>query len=440
MRRIFFFSLFFCMIMGYFCRFPACCNPQKPSEPLTLKQTIDNAIKVNLDMKSSKEETAAALAVKKARLTNFFPTFSATYQYTKNDETPNIGGFATGAENDYYFVSSVTQPVFAGFSILRQYDIAKLGLNAAEIKEKLMHQDIILEAKTIYFTLLKAQKLRNIAEQTVIQIDAQKNVAENFYQVGMSPLNDLLQAQVELANAKQELIVARNTMENAESDFNTLLRRPINTPVAIEDILDYSSFEKDLEYCFTQADTHRLEIKIADIDVEIAEKELQLTKKDYYPTINLEGNYFKEGTQWDVDGGRGIYDPRGWNILAVAKWDFFQWGRTYYGTSEKRSRLSQAQFRKDQLLDNIEQEVKKAYLRTREAEKAILTVKKAIEQAKENFRINQERYKQQVATSTDVLDAQTLLSRTMTNYYNALYEFKLAKATLYRAMGHGIIE
>jgi len=440
MKRNSFFRRFFCMIMVYLWVCPAFSGAQEPLEVLTLKQTIDSAIKANLELKSSKEETAAAVAVKKARFTSFLPTFSAKYQYNKLDEGTSIGGFATAADEEYSFVSSVTQPIFAGFSILRQYDIAKLGLNAAEIKEKLMRQDIILKAETVYFALLKAQKLRKIAEETVVQIDAQRNVAENFYQVGMSPLNDLLQAQVELANAKQELIVAKNTMENAESDFNTLLRRPINTPVAIEDMLDYSSFDKDLEYCFTQADKHRLEIKIADLDVEIAEKELQLAKKDYYPTINLEGNYFREGTEWDVDGGEGIFDPSGWNILAVARWNFFEWGRTYYGTNEKRSRFSQAQFRKDELLDNIQQEVKKAYLRTQEAERAIITVEKAIEQAKENFRINQERYKQQVATSTDVLDAQTLLSRTMTNYYSALYAFKIAKATLYRVMGHGIIE
>ena len=440
MRRNSFFRLFFCMIMVYLWLSPAFSRAQEPLEILALKQTIESAIKVNLELKSSREETEAAVAVKKARRTNFFPTFSATYQFNRKDEGTSIGGFATTSQDEYSFVSSVTQPIFAGFAILRQYDIAKLGLDAAEIKEKLMRQDIILEAKTVYFTLLKTQKLRKIAEETVVQIDAQKNVAENFYQVGMSPLNDLLQAQVELANAKQELIVAKNNMDNAESDFNTMLRRPINTSVAVEDILDYSSFEKDLDYCFAQADQNRLEIKIADLDVEVAQKELQLAKKDYYPSINLEGNYFREGTEWDVDGGVGIFDPDGWNILAVAKWNFFEWGRTYYGTNEKRSRLSQAQFRKDELLDNIQQEVKKAYLRTQEAEKAIITVEKAVEQAKENFRINQERYKQQVATSTDVLDAQTLLSRTMTNFYNALYSFKIAKATLYRVMGQEIIE
>ena len=432
--------LFIFFILVLFFIVPAFSGAQENIEVFTLEQTIEKAMKANLSLKISREEIQAAEAEKKAQRTNFFPTFSVTYQYNRMDEGVNIGDFATGAKDEYSFISSVTQPIFTGFSILRQYDIAKLGLDSAEIKEKLVSQDIILKAKTIYFMLLQAQKLRKISEQTVIQINAQKNVAENFYQVGMSPLNDLLQAQVELANAKQDLIVAKNNMQNAESDFNTLLRRPINTPVSVEDILDYSPFEKDLDYCLAQADKNRLEIKIADLEFEIAEKEVQLAKKDYYPSINLEGNYFREGTEWDVNGGEGIFDPEGWNVLAVAKWNFFEWGRTTYGIREKKSRLSQAQFRKDEILDNIHQEVKKAFLRTQEAEKAIITVEKAIEQAKENFRINQERYKEQMATSTDVLDAQTLLSKTMTNYYNALYAYKISKAALYRAMGQVILE
>jgi outer membrane protein len=71
----------------------------------------------------------------------------------------------------------------------------------------------------------------------------------------------------------------------------------------------------------------------------------------------------------------------------------------------------------------------------RESEKNIKTMELAIDQAEENFRINTEQYKEQIATQTDVLIAQTLLSRTRTNYYNALYDYEIAKAALYRAMG-----
>jgi outer membrane protein TolC len=419
---------------------PALTCAQEPVDTFSLKQTIETAIKVNLELKSSQQETDAAMAGKNAKRADFLPTLSSSYVYDRLDDESTYGGLVTAPKEQYTFVTSFSQPVFTGFSVIRQYDIAKLGLELAKVSESLQRQDIVLQAKNVYFQLLRSQKLYNIAQETVVQIRSQEEVANNFYQVGMSPLNELLQAQVELANAKQGLIVAKNNLESAEADFNTLLRRPVNAPVTIEDILDYHPFRETLDYCLFTAEKNRLEIQIADLDLQIAQKELQLAKKDYFPAVDLKGNYFKRGTEWDVDGGEGIYDPDGWEITATATWKFWEWGRTSYGVKEKLSRVSQAELRKEKRLDNIYLEVKNAYLRMQEAEKAIVAVEKAIEQAKENFRINKERYKEQVATSTDVLDAQTLLSRTMTNYYNALYAFKLAKAGLYRAMGQEIME
>jgi outer membrane protein TolC len=430
-----FLSLFVSFIVALPVAFPAFSVAQEPAEILTLKQTIENAIKVNLGLQASREEVKATEATKKAQRTYFFPTLSATYRYDRND-----GENTLIPEKRYTFVASITQPLFTGFDLINRYKIASLGLDAAKIEERLVRQDIIFEAKNIYFELLRTQKLLNVAKETITQINSQKEVAENYYQVGMTPLNDLLQAQVELANAKQEHIIAKNNMENTESDFNTLLRRPIDTPVAIEDILDYSPFEKDLDYCFAEAEKNRLEITIADLNVEIGGKELKLARKDYYPYVSLQGNIYRRGTEPDVNGGEGIRDPSSWDIQAVATWNFWEWGRTSYGVNEKVSRLSQAKLQKKEILDNIQKEVKKTYLRTKEAEKAIITVEKAIEQAKENYRINEERFKEQMATSTDILIAQTLLSRTTTNYYNALYAFQIAKAALYRAMGQEIIE
>ena len=406
----------------------------------TLGETIRSAITANLTLKSSLAGKKAALAQKNVQRSNFLPSVNATYQYSRDDEASQIGTITTGAEKEYSFVTSVTQPIFAGFSHLNQYKIASLGLDVAESNEKLVRREIIFKAQKIYFSLLKAQKLFDIAQNTVTQLKAHKEVARNYYQVGMTPLNDFLQAQVELANAEQDLIGARNQMENAESDFNNLLRRPLNTPVRIKDIVEYLPFEQDLEYCLAEAEKNRLEINLAELEVEIAARETGLAKKNYYPSIDLKGSYFKNGTSWDVDGGAGISDPSGWNVLAVASWNLWEWGKTAYGLRESKSRLKQARLRKEGVLDNIHLEVKNAYLRTQEAEKAILTVEKAIEQAKENFRINQERYKEQIASSTDVLDAQTLLSRTTSNYYSALYEFKISKAALYKAMGQEIIE
>jgi outer membrane protein TolC len=266
-------------------------------------------------------------------------------------------------------------------------------------------------------------------------------VAQQFYDVGMTPLNDLLKAQVEVANARQELIEAQNDLDVAEANFNTLLRRPVTEPVKIEEILQYAGFKKSLQECLETAEANRLELQQADLQVDLAEKDVEIAKKDFYPSVNLNWTYYQEGTDWDAKGGAGLYsDSSGWNVKAVASWDLWQWGRTHYGVKERLSRLKQARHRKAEVLDRIHLEVTEAFLKTVESEKAIVTAEKAIEQARENFRITQERYKAQMAISLEVFDAQTLLSRAMTNYYSALYFFKIAKASLYRAMGREILE
>ena len=79
--------------------------------------------------------------------------------------------------------------------------------------------------------------------------------------------------------------------------------------------------------------------------------------------------------------------------------------------------------------------MKNAFLLLHEAEKQVQVTKKAIEQAEENFRINTERYREQVGTSTDVIDAQTLLTKARADHFNALGDLNINQARLERAMG-----
>ena len=430
-----------CLLIIQFFSGPGMLAANEIETPLSLKKAILIALDANLGIENFRQETNAALAKKNESRTYFYPTFNATYQYKRNEEensSPLIGIITP--EEEYTFIASVTQPLFTGFSVLNQYKMTKLGLNLAKTNEKLARQDVILQATTAYYLILKAEKFVNVGKETVTQISAQKDVVNNFYKVGMSPLNDLLEAEVLLANAKQRVVRALNDLESAKSQMNVILRRPIDQPIGVVDILSYDPFAYDLGYCLTQADENRLEIQIADMEIALAEKDIELRKKDYYPSVSLKGSYYRFGTEWDVNGGDGISDESTWDIKAIASWDFWQWGRSSYGVREKKSRLAQALLKKSQIQDGIHFKVKQAFLDMKAAEKNIKTVETAIEQAKENYRINEERYQEQVATSTDVLTAQTLLTATMTNYYTALYDFKIAKASLFREMGQEVVE
>lgn len=408
------------------------------AETLTLQETIAVALDANIGMKLSKAESTAKESLRKASKAAFFPTFSMNYKYTYHDAERQSLGLLTQPKDEYQFSTSVTQPIFSGFAILNQYKLAELGLGAARIGETIERQRIIFDAQQAYFSVLRARKLVSVAEDAVASLQANLEVAKNFHDVGMIPYNDLLKAEVELANARQDSIVAKNSLEIARSNFNTLLRRPINAEVDLVDIAGYTPFARDVADCLSAAQENRPELKAADLQVEIAQKEIALARKDYYPTLQLQGTYYRQESGFLVGSGEPygfITDPDGWDILAQASWNFWEWGKTDHGVREKLSRLSQARLQQTQLLDDIRLQVKQAYLRTKDSESNIGAVEKAVEQAKENLRITQERYKEQVATTQDVLDAQTLLSRTMTNYYSALYDFKISEASLYRAMG-----
>jgi len=435
-------SIIQCLIFfGMLCFLPSLFPGPVSAQTFTLELAIQEALDANIGLKVAGEELEAAQFVNKASKTNFYPTLSSAYSYKRyNEELRSALAGVTRPLKEYSFSATVSQPLFSGFAILNQYKLSELGLDVAKYKKNIARRDVIFNARAAYFSILKTQKIASVSEQAVKLLDAHLEVATNFHNVGMIPYNDLLKAEVELANARQDFIAAQNSLEFAEANFNTLLRRPINSPVEVEDILNYEPFDRRIDDCIETAEKSREEIRVADLAVDVAQKELEIVKKEYYPSVNLEGTYFRYGTEWDVDGGDGIGDPDGWVVTAVASWNFWEWGRSTYGEKEKLSRVSQATLQKTELLDAISLDVKQAYLKAQESQKNIATVEKAVEQAKENFRISEERYKEQMATTTDVLDAQTLLSKTMTNYYNALYDFKIAKASLYRAMGQDNME
>lgn len=406
---------------------------------LTLEESIDLAIKQSKVIHSAREGVKASESGRKEALTGFFPKLSTTYSYTRLNETPTttitgLGTTQTGTKDNYVWEVEVTQPIFTGGKVLSNYQINRIGENVSRMNEMTTIQDIIRDVREAYFNILKSERILDVAEQSVEQLTAHRDTAQSFYDVGIIPKNDLLFAEVELANGTQELVRAENGVQLTKAQFNTVLRRDINAPIEVEDILVYKPFERTLEECLKTAVEKRSDVKAYELGVEQSQKVVNLAKSDFYPSINLVGNYSKYGDEADVSGSP-YYDQEDWYVMAVASWNFWEWGKTKHSVDANKSKLRQAEDALINVKDRVALEVKSAYLSLREAEKHIFVAQKAIEQAEENFRINQERYKEQVATSTDVIDAQTLLTKTKSDYFNALSDYNIALSRLERSMG-----
>ncbi|MBI5604958.1 MAG: TolC family protein [Deltaproteobacteria bacterium] len=411
-----------------------------------LDESIERAFKESPQLRAAQEAILGAEFKKKQARTGFLPKLGTQYGYTYLNQAQTItipaqnGGLVPesrltiGSQNNYAFYVSLEQPVFTGMALTRAYELAGLGLDVSRIKFEQERVALAYKVKGAYWNILKALKVRLVAEQTVLQITDHVRVAQNFYDAGLIPLNDLLKSEVQLADARQNLIRAEHNLLFAQSNFNTLLRIPIEKETEVQDVLKYHPFQNSLEVCQTEALKKRPEIKEIETQIEMARKNIELAESEYFPQVGLQGRFKKQGDSPFVAGSPFV-ESDNWDVSATMKWNFWEWGRTHYLVQERIKQREQVKEALIQIKDLIRLEVKEAYLSLRESEKNIEVAEKAIQQAEENFRINQVRYREQVTTSLEVLDAQTLLTQAKNNTYQALYTYNLAHSSLLKAMG-----
>ena len=410
---------------------------QGSQAPLTLEESIKIGLERNLALHSAVEGVVGSEFRRKEAITNFLPLWTGQYGYTRYSYEAfvgNFGGSTTGVSSPsvYNFNTTVSQPLFTGGLNLANYRAAKIGVDLSKENVETVKRDIVLQVRVGYFNILRAEKFLTVAQQQVKQFEAQLEVTKAFFDVGIVPKNDVLQAEVRLANARQAQVRAENDLATAKASFNILLRREINTLLEVVDILEYKFFAMGFEASLEEALRQRPEVKTAQLNVDQAKENVKVARSGFFPTINLAGNYSRSSEELSTFGD--IRSER-WTVQALATFTLWNWGNTAFRVGENKVRVSQAEDSKIQLIESITLEVKSGYLNLLTAERNINVTEKAIEQAEENLRMNEERYKYQVATQTDVLDAVTLLAQARVNHYGALSDFNIAKAQLERAMG-----
>jgi outer membrane protein len=416
---------------------------QESQAPLTLEESVKIAMERSLTVHFATVGIVGSEYRRKEAITNFLPQWTGEYGYTKWSYPRfigNLGGSLTGLvqtgnSNVYNFNTTVNQPIFTGGFNLATYRSAKLGVDLSKESLETAKLDLVLQVRVGYFTVLRAEKFLAVAEQQVKNFEAQLAVTQAFFDVGIVPKNDVLLAQVNLANAQQSLAKAANDLAAAKAQFNILLRREVDTAFEVVDILAHKAFPLSFAQSLEEALRLRPEIKSAQLAIGQAKENVKIARAGFFPAITVAGNYSRSSDWWTLENGLQKITSDNWSIGALATFTIWNWGNTAFKVGENKVKVKQAEDTLNQEIDSITLEVKNDYLNMQVAEKNINTAEKSIEQAEENLRMNEERYKYQVATQTDVVNAVTLLAQAKTNYYGALSDFNVAKSQLERAMG-----
>jgi outer membrane protein TolC len=419
---------------------------------LTVDQAVEMAKANNALVREAAARSRAAEEAHRAARADLLPKASAAYGYAHLKETPfmyfekavvippglTVGSqqieAPTGSKDNFRWEMRLTQPLFTGFALTTRVRMAELGIDIAGLQEVQAVADVVKQAKLAYFDVLMARQMLATTRDAETTLAAHVKDARQFYDQGLIAYNDLLQSEVALADAVQRKTSAQANLEMAGAALNTVIGRQLEAPVNLAEAADPPSPPPPLERLITRAETLRPELQRLDLSLAQLAAAARLAASRYYPTVALVGRYEQDGDDWRAreNDFRNSYNA---TVALQAEWTFFEWGKTRAEVAQQRRDYEALAAMADGVRDSIRLEVKNAAVYLSVALANIETARAAQEQAEENLRITRLRYRQQMATTTEVLDATLARSQAQTNYHAARYTALKAEAELERAVG-----
>ncbi|MBF0587545.1 MAG: TolC family protein [Magnetococcales bacterium] len=393
-------------------------------ETLTLKKALEMGYRANLNLESTRETLTGLKHLESASYREMFPTMKLTV--TRVDILDQSNATDNSKPESYTAKAAVTQPIFKGGSLWSTWKSAELATDKGKLDVIRQEQTLIKDIKTAWYSLLKAAYLRDEAEETLGRLNQHAKNAEAFFAEGRYWRNEVLQAQVKVAQGAQSLIAAENTLELAKSTLNQLLKRPLDAEFNVEGKLAKVPFTWTLNDAMSLAQAKRPDLESARIDIKVGKWSEVSTTAAILPDVSLVADYLWTG----VDKDFNVSTTRKGTATITATWDIWGWGSSVQDIKAAQSDNKVYKHTYENLIDTIALEVKTAYLSADEAFKQLPVLQKSLNQAEENFKVNQVRYQEQLGTATDVLDALDLLTTSRSSYVTAIATYLTSLADL----------
>lgn len=407
-------------------------------ELLTLERAIQVGLKRHPNVLAGQGAVFVNEAKKGQAEAGYWPTLEANAGYTRQragtistgETTVGIGSMVqTSHSFEQYSTGATARQTLYDFGKTRtNVSIQKQNIDASKADLENTEEQIILNVKQAYYNLLRAKRNRAVAEETVNQFKQHLEQAKAFYEVGTKPKFDVTKAEVDLSNARLNLIKADNAVRLSIVSLNNAMGLPEAPEYAIEDNLFFAKYVVGLEDAVKKAYDSRPELKALTARRIAAEKAVYAAKTGYFPILTGNANWSWAGRRFDTNDGS-------WSAGMVLSIPIFSGFSTKYQVSEAKANLNILTANEEALRQNVLLEVQQDYLSLNESEERIVTAELTVRQAKENHEIATGRYAAGVGNPIEVTDAEVALSNAKTAHIQALYDYKVGRASLEKAMG-----
>lgn len=399
---------------------------------MTLDKCIELALGNNPQINAAFHDILASDARIKQVWANYFPQLSWQTGYTKIKQLQLSDALGRNLTFNYYILGQVTlQQMLYDFGVTQnQATIKRLDYEAYKTTLSATINDVIYQTKDAYYNLLFAFENRRVAEDTVKKFEMFYNQAKAFYEIGMNPKVDVTIAEVNLSNAKLQLIQADNAVNLAVAKLNNVMGVPFIDKYNVQERLKYQPVDVTFNKSVEIARDARPELKLAELKVESANQTMKLVKKSYFPTLSVEGQYQRGGKSWNSNYGYNIGGYLNFpTINGMLIKNEIKEARYLYDKEIANAKNTQ---------NSIYLEIQNAYLTLEEKKNQMPVAILGVKQAKENYELSYGRYRVGEASPTELKDAQINYQQAQLTYYNALYQYNSSKAALEKAIGKNL--
>jgi len=392
--------------------------------------TLDEAIKLGINnskvLKLSQSKIDRAVSQYNQAKDNVLPTGSASFDYNRAQIPANKLSFGTESlslpksANAFLGIVSLNETIFAGGKLRYAKESTDLLTQVARLDAELDKDQITYDIINAYYNLYKVLQSKKVVEQNLTSIDAQIKQSQRFFEQGLVTKNDVLRFQLQRSNIELNGIDLETNRKIINYNLDVLLGLNEGTQLSIAQINEAERAIAPLANYIDTAINSRQEFKQADLRTKYAETSIKNIQANSTPTLgaSVSGYY--------VDVSANPIPKSGSYITPVTvglglKWNFATLWTNKNKIAEAKIQREETLINKNIELDNVKREVNQNYQDYTQSLDKIKLLQTSIEQAGENNKILESKYKSNIASATDRADAETLL-------YQAQISLELAKA------------
>jgi len=406
------------------------------SNPVTLEELLDLVEKNNSDVIQARIAVERARAVLQESEAGRSPTVSGSLQYSYNDSAQaRLSNINNNLSNN-----TISNPLSGTLGI--NYNIFDSGVNdnsirASENNLRIAESELSRAKQVVRLSIVTAYyNLQNTDETIRIRLKAVENSQKSLEdtksreRAGVGTKFDVLQSEVQLANAKQELLNA----EAAQLVARRELARQINYPgtldiTAADKIAPVSEWKLPIEETILLAVRNRAELDIRKLEREVARDRASTALARLGPQVSVFAN-LNTASEFSSGGGIGT----GYQLGARLDWSLYDGGRASAQVNQFKADQALAEVRFEQAARQARYDVEESYINQRSRFQQIETAAIAVKQAEEALRLARLRLDAGVGTQLEVITAESDLTRADVNRVQAIIGYNQSRANLERAI------